>query len=277
MTDDRERLRQWFEHEQRHPRQAVIQALDSLGLENGDRVADIGCGPGVHLAHIYQRVAPDGEVVGIDTNPERLAIASEMMSDSVERGSIRLVEGDVHDLDAGLGRFDLVWMSLVLHHEAIPAEVVGGLKSIVVPDGRIAVMDGDDAASFPFLRWPPDFELTVRRAVARAALERGGERNNPGRRYTARNFISIFRNAGLADIQLRAYSDLQQAPLDAASTQEIRDWLLGSLGTRVREHMTPADWRRYESFFVEGSPESLLETDDFFMARTWFLAVGTVD
>lgn len=275
MLDSHRRLRERFEREQRHPRQAVIQALDTLHLRDGDRVADIGCGPGVHLPHILERVAPGGEVVGIDTNPERLEVAARMLRDEIERGSVRLVESDMHALDPALAGFDLAWMSLVIHHEDVPARAIRALRNIVVPGGRIAILDGDDAASFPFLPWPPGFELTIREAVARASSENGGEWRY-GKRYASRSLLTTLQEAGLSNVQLRAFSDVRQAPLDEWDVTDIQNWFLNSFGSRIRDFLTPADWRRYESHFTPGTPVYILDQPGFFLIRTWFLAVGTV-
>lgn len=276
MNEQQQKLRTWFEHEQRHPRQSVIRALDCLELRNGDRVVDIGCGPGVHLRHFHERVAPDGEVVGIDTSPERLAVAAELLRDEVEQGTVRLVEGDLHNLDSDLGQFDLAWMSLVLHHEDIPVDVIRGLRNIVVPGGRIAILEGDDAASFPLVPWPPDFELTIREAVISAA----GGNDDSGqyrKRFTGRSLLGILQDANLSATRLHAYADVRHAPLDVWDISDIQDWFLNSFGNRIRDHLAPADWRRFESCFTPGNPEYLLDRPDFSLIRTWFLGVGTVD
>ncbi len=275
MNEQQRQLREWFEREQRNPRQSIIQALDSLNLQNGDRVADVGCGPGVHLGRILERVAPDGEVYGIDTNPERLAVAAAMLPDEIKRGSIRLIEGDLHALDSDLGTFDLIWMSLVLHHEAIPVEVIRGLRANVAAGGRIAILDGDESGSFPLLPWPPDFEQTIRQAAMRASEDSGDGKRTFGRRYTARSFPAILQDAGLTDVQIRAYSDVRQAPLDASERIDAEDWLRHSFSSRIRDYLAPADLRRFESLFSTGSEECILDQPEFLMVRTWYLGVGT--
>ncbi len=276
MTDERQRLRQWFDRESEHPRPSVLQALSSLKLEDGDRVADIGCGPGVHLRQILKHVAPGGEVLGIDTNTERLSVAEQKLQDEIQRGSISLIEGDLHNLDTGVGAFDLIWMSLVLHHEEVPAEVIGNLASYLRPGGRIAVLDGDDLASFPFLPWPPRLEVALRQAIVRSA-EAAAESGGFTQRFTGRNLPGILSGAGLVDVHIDAFTDIRQAPLDDWDREDIQDWLINSFGRRIRDYLPPADWKEFEQLIGPEASHSILEDPGFFMTRTWFLGTGSLN
>jgi SAM-dependent methyltransferase len=50
-------------------------AMDALHAQPGDRVLDIGCGPGTTAVELANRVAPNGEVVGVDISPGMVAAA----------------------------------------------------------------------------------------------------------------------------------------------------------------------------------------------------------
>jgi len=49
--------------------------LDALGLGPGQRAADLGCGSGVLLPLMAERVGPAGRVIGIDRDARLLAAA----------------------------------------------------------------------------------------------------------------------------------------------------------------------------------------------------------
>jgi SAM-dependent methyltransferase len=51
-------------------------AMDALRASPGERVLDIGCGPGTTAIGLAGRVAPDGEVVGVDISPAMVAAAT---------------------------------------------------------------------------------------------------------------------------------------------------------------------------------------------------------
>src|SRR5712692_3694265 len=46
------------------------KAVELLHLKEGDRVLDIGCGPGGCFPHLVDAVGPSGEVVGFEISPE---------------------------------------------------------------------------------------------------------------------------------------------------------------------------------------------------------------
>ena len=50
---------------------------DTLGLEPGGRLVDVGCGSGQILSRLAERVAPNGEVMGFDISDEAVSSVRE--------------------------------------------------------------------------------------------------------------------------------------------------------------------------------------------------------
>ena len=48
------------------------RVIEALGLEPGDRVADLGAGSGYFTLHLAQAVGPTGKVYGLDVTDEML-------------------------------------------------------------------------------------------------------------------------------------------------------------------------------------------------------------
>ena len=53
-------------------RRLVREALEAAP---GERILDVGCGPGFYLAELIEQVGPTGSLVGIDASPHTLALA----------------------------------------------------------------------------------------------------------------------------------------------------------------------------------------------------------
>ena len=79
--------------------------LRALRLPHRARVLEIGCGRGVALPVLDDRLEP-AELVGLDIDPALLAEARERVRNTCTYAT--LVEGDVRDLPFEAARFDLV-------------------------------------------------------------------------------------------------------------------------------------------------------------------------
>ena len=49
---------------------------EALGAAPGERVLDVGCGPGFYVAELLSQVGATGAVVGVDASPQTLALAN---------------------------------------------------------------------------------------------------------------------------------------------------------------------------------------------------------
>jgi ubiquinone/menaquinone biosynthesis C-methylase UbiE len=94
--------------ESRNGLQALVEIplmLRALRLPHRARVLEIGCGRGVALPVLDDRLEPV-ELVGLDVDAALLDEARERVRNSCTEAT--LVEGDVRDLPFEAGRFDLV-------------------------------------------------------------------------------------------------------------------------------------------------------------------------
>ena len=86
-----------------------IRMIDMLNVEKGATVLDLGCGTGYLTKVLSERVGPEGKVVAVDPDGERLKIARENYSAQ----NIEYIQAD--DKTFPPGQYDLIVSNLVIH------------------------------------------------------------------------------------------------------------------------------------------------------------------
>jgi len=123
-------------------RTAQNSAAFLLGhLRTGQRLLDVGCGPGTITVDLAALLEP-GEVVGVDNVASVLDGARAL---AAERGqpNVRFEQADAYDLPFDDGSFDVVYAHQVLQHVARPVELLRELYRVLRSGGLVAVRDAD--------------------------------------------------------------------------------------------------------------------------------------
>jgi ubiquinone/menaquinone biosynthesis C-methylase UbiE len=171
-------------------RQLRGRLVECLGLEEGDRALDIGCGTGLNLRPLETAVGSGGEVVGVDLTPEMLDLARSRCD---RRGwrNVELREADAARLPFEDASFDGVCATLAF--SVIPEweRALAEAWRVLRPGGSLAVLDASAlrgrwrwAAPLVhplyqrFVAWNPDVELEP--AVGRLSAESGSEQRLGG-------------------------------------------------------------------------------------------------
>lgn len=92
-------------------REFMRQLLEELNVGAGQRVLDVGFGSPEELKALAERLGPEGCVLGIDIDPERVKRASAGLSGQ----SISVEEGSLSAIPAEDEAFDVVLYKGVLH------------------------------------------------------------------------------------------------------------------------------------------------------------------
>ncbi len=114
---------------------------DDLQLQPGDRVLDVGCGPG-RLAMVFaERVAPTGSVDGIDAAAEMINRASSQAHRRRVPATFRVAFAQ--DLPFPNATFDAVACTLALHHVAEDDQpaAVAEMYRVLKPNGRLLIAE----------------------------------------------------------------------------------------------------------------------------------------
>lgn len=113
--------------------------LDRVGLTEGARCLDAGCGPGETMRLMAQRVGPSGHVHGVDINQDLGAQAMAMLQNTGHT-QCDVTTADLEDGSGVPGApYDLVYARLLLLHVADPGAVLRRLWEAVTPGGHLLV------------------------------------------------------------------------------------------------------------------------------------------
>lgn len=176
--------------------------LDLLGIREGDRVLDVGCGSGVVTRAIAQRVGPGGRVVGLDPSEALLTVARQIADASDVGSRIDFKAGGALHLPFPDASFDAAIAVTVLAHMHDGVRAIPELVRVVRPGGRVGAFDFDaDMTIFTH----SDREMT-RRIVAAAsdAVAVDG--------WIARRLPGLLIEAGLTDVRVRGFFPLDADP-----------------------------------------------------------------
>jgi ubiquinone/menaquinone biosynthesis C-methylase UbiE len=116
--------------------QAALQLLvDSSNVSTRETVLDVASGPGL-VVRAFAGAA--SHVTGIDVTPAMIVRARELV---VGLPNVTLDLGDVNALPYRGGEFDVVVTRFAFHHFVDPRAVLGEMKRVCRPGGRVVVCD----------------------------------------------------------------------------------------------------------------------------------------
>jgi ubiquinone/menaquinone biosynthesis C-methylase UbiE len=119
-------------------RRRVRQAL---ALRPGDRMLDVGCGPGFLTAEIAAEVGPSGWVCGIDVSPSSLALARARCGGEGVAAWADIREGDAVALPFPDASFDAVVATQVYEYVGDLPTALAELFRVLRPGGRAVIVD----------------------------------------------------------------------------------------------------------------------------------------
>jgi ubiquinone/menaquinone biosynthesis C-methylase UbiE len=118
------------------------QLLDDLALRPGDRVVELGCGPGGLSRRIMHRLGAGGVLVGVDRTEGLLTQAQAALA---HLGPARFepVLADIAELGPWLDGAAVVVGRTMLHHVPMVEFVLGRLRAVLRPGTRIGFLEPD--------------------------------------------------------------------------------------------------------------------------------------
>jgi SAM-dependent methyltransferase len=235
--------------------------IADLGLPEGSRGLDVGCGIGLYALWLAEAVGARGGVVGIEPSAERVEAARELAGQVLSPPRLEFREGDATKLAAADATFDWVWCGDVLHHVQDTAGALAEFARVVRPGGRVVIKESQLLHGL-FLPGHPALERRLRQAETDFSRHEGGEYSFEERRQRT---LASLRAAGLTVQSFRTYLLDRGAPLPDAARDYIqrvvfdRNW-----GPRLRDRLTPDDWKTRSALCDADSPACVLDDPDYY-------------
>lgn len=114
---------------------AADLAIELSDLQPGERVVDVGCGPGVAVRRAVEHGA---DAIGVDPAPVMLRVARARWA-RLERADWRI--GTAESVPVDDDRADVVWSLATVHHWADIDAGIAEAKRVLAPGGRLVVLE----------------------------------------------------------------------------------------------------------------------------------------
>ena len=117
---------------------------ERAGIQPGQTVLDLGCGPGHATMDLAQIVGASGRVIALD---ESAVFLKQLHDDAKARRMMHIsrVLGDAHKCGSLLsefkGKVDAVYARWLFCFVADPEAVISGMASLVKPGGKVIIQD----------------------------------------------------------------------------------------------------------------------------------------
>ena len=155
----------------------------------GQRLLDVGCGPGADTLRLAAAVWPGGLVAGVDIDPQMVGLASGRAASSPYAGRVTHAAGDAARLPYPSGIFDGCRCERVLQHVTDASLAVAEMARVTRAGGVVVAADSDWAS---LSIHAADLHLERRIVGAVAESFRNG--------YAGRQLRDLFAGAGLQGV-----------------------------------------------------------------------------
>src|SRR3982750_1723488 len=115
-----------------------VWAVDTLEVRPADGLREVGCGHGVAISLVCERLTT-GTIVAIDRSPKMIEMATRRNREHVDAGRAVLEAVALEDADLGDRRFDKVFAFNVAPFWLQPEAALGAVRERLDQDGTVNI------------------------------------------------------------------------------------------------------------------------------------------
>jgi arsenite methyltransferase len=227
---------------------------EALAARSGERILDVGCGPGFYARELLDEIGPAGSIVAVDASPDMLVLARQRCEG---HGNVTFREGDATALPVDDGGFDAALCVQVMEYVPAVGRALQEMHRALRPGGRVLVWDVDWATAW----WHSNDPDRMRR-VLQAWDEHLVHPSLP------RRLGPDLRDAGFVDIAVAGHSfatvSYDNESFAVAMIGMVADFVPGRNGVTGDEAMA---WKAEQ--------RALADVGEFFFEATQFCFTAT--
>ena len=117
-----------------------FETMDRMGLHDGQRVVDLGAGPGLYTIPLAKRIAPGGVVYAVDIQQGMLDLLSSR-AEAQKISNIVLVLGTENDPRLPEKNIDWIFLQDTYHEMTDPEAMLIKMRESLSPGGRVVLIE----------------------------------------------------------------------------------------------------------------------------------------
>jgi demethylmenaquinone methyltransferase/2-methoxy-6-polyprenyl-1,4-benzoquinol methylase len=244
--------------------------MQALQLPPGSHGLDAGCGIGLQAFLLSEAVGEEGHVAGVDILPELIAYGEELAAKAGLSDRVTFRAADVSCLPFEDDRFDWAWSADCIGYPAgdlMPP--LQELMRVVKPGGRIILLGWSSQQLLP--GYPL---LEARLNATCSGYIAFFKEQRPEMNFMRAS--SVFRSAGLEDLNAQTFVGEVQAPLSSGERTALTS-LFEMLWGMPQPEALAEDRAEYNRLCRPGSPDFILDLPDYYAFFTYSMFSGRVE
>jgi ubiquinone/menaquinone biosynthesis C-methylase UbiE len=258
------------------------QMVTDLNLQAGERVLDLGCGPGLWASMFAEKVGPSGEVIGMDFAPELIEHAASQLEDNPFGDVMRFMLASFYEIPLRDQTVDAIFLGNCCSYVSDVVGLLNEMKRVTKVGGRVISKEFDDGATI-FNPVDPYLNAKVVEGVSRTEGETAepediADDEPPSPKFNSfmgRRMHGFFREAGFEDISTKTYAIHKVPPLAPEAKRYVQG-LAKWLGVTAEPYLSEDESRSWHAAFDPKSDEYVLDREDFYVCMIEMITAGTV-